>query len=169
MFVSTIDHSANLREVKTIGETVFTIDIDEESSQIIEWKDHGLKIVVPATSLPQHSKIAIVALAAGRFEFPSGTQLVSGVYAIACSEKLNEPIQLWIQHCVDLKKPEQAKLLSFMRAKCSQSELPYTFKHLDGGEFPLDSKYGKIMLKQCSLLGCGLMKGKTIICIIHII
>ena len=164
-----IDHSDNLREVEKIGEKVFSIDIDGEPSQPFEWEDHGLKIVAPAASLPQLSEIAIVALVAGKFAFPSGTKLVSGVYAIACSEKLNQPIQLSIQHCVDLQKPEQAKLLSFMRAKCSQSELPYTFKHLDGGEFPLDSQYGNIMLEQCSLLGCGLMKGKNIICIIHIV
>ena len=165
----TIDHSANLREVEKIGEEVFNIDVDGESSQAIEWKDHGLKIVIPVGSLPRHNEIAIVALAAGRFEFPSGTQLVSGVYAIACSEKLNRPIQLSIQHCVDLQKPEQAKLLSFMRAKCSQYKLPYTFKHLDGGKFPLDSKYGSIVLEQCSILGCGLQKGKNIVCIIHVV
>ena len=70
---------------------------------------------------------------------------------------------------MDLQKPEQAKLLSFMRAKCSQSELPYTFKHLDGGEFPLDSQYGNIVLEQCSILCCGLKKGKNIIYIIHVV
>ena len=165
-FQYTVDHSANLRDVEKIGEVVFSIE--GASSQVIEWKDHGLKIVAPAGCLPQHSEIAIVALAAGRFEFPSGTQLVSGLYAIACSEKLNRPIELSIQHCVDLQKPEQAKLLSFMRAKCSQQKPPYIFQHLDGGKFPLDSPYGSIVLKQFCVLGHGLQKGKNIICIIHV-
>ena len=148
-----------------IGAEVFRIDINGKSSQVFEWRDHGLKIVAPAASLPQHCEIAIVALAAGKFEFPSGTQLVSGVYAITCSERLNRPIELFIQHCVDLQMPEQAKLLSFMKAKCSQKRLPYIFQHLDGGKFPLSSQYGSIALKQFCIVSCGLQKGKNIICV----
>ena len=151
-----------------MGEVVFTIDTDGESSPVIEWKDHGLKIVAPSASLPRHSEIAIVAVAEGRFKFPSGTQLVSGVYAIASSEKLNMPIELSIQHCVELQKPEQANLLSFMRAKCSQPELPYMFQHLDGGKFPFDSQYGSIVLEHFSILGCGLQKGKNITCVPYV-
>ena len=103
-----------------------------------------------ATSEP--CDIAIKAIAAGQFEFPEGTDLVSAVYAISVSKKLTKPVMLEIQHCVDITREEQGRFLSFVGAQCNQPQLPYQFEPLDNGTFPPHTNYGKIACDRFSLV-----------------
>ena len=140
----------HLRGVHVVSEKLF--QISGEVPQLLEWEEYGLRIQVPkgATSTP--CDIAIKAIVAGQFEFPEGTDLVSAVYAISVSKKLTQPVILEMQHCVAISSEEQGQLLSFVRAKCNQPDLPYQFKLLDGGRFPPQSDYGKISCSHFSLV-----------------
>ena len=97
-------------------------------------------------------EIGMVSLISGQFEFPPGTQLVSGVYAIASSQKPAQPVLLLMEHCVDLESLQEGVSLHFVRASCSQDSLPYKFEFLDQGNFPITSRYGSIQLEKFSLL-----------------
>ena len=64
--------------------------------------------------------------------------------------KLLQPATIEVEHCVRLKSTEQCNRLSFVRAYCTQKDLPYTFKALEGGHFSPDSSVGKISLSRFS-------------------
>ena len=131
---------------------MFTIVGDRP--QVFHWEKYGFKMNVPQGSLEasETCDVAFKAIAHGQFEFPENTQLVSGVYAIYMPRKLLQPATIEVEHCVRLKSTEQCNRLSFVRAYCTQKDLPYTFKALKGGHFSPDSSVGKISLSRFSLV-----------------
>ena len=122
--------------------------------QVFHWEKYGFKMSVPQGSLEasETCDVAFKAIAHGQFEFPENTQLVSGVYAIYMPRKLLRPATIEVEHYVPLKSTEQCNHLSFVRAYCTQKDLPYTFKALEGGHFSPDSSVGKISLSRFSLV-----------------
>ena len=129
---------------------MFTIVGDRP--QVFHWEKYGFKMSVPQGSLEasETCDVAFKAIAHGQFEFPENTQLVSGVYAIYMPRKLLQLATIEVEHCVRLKSTEQCNRLSFVRAYCTQKDLPYTFKALKGGHFSPDSSVGKISLSRFS-------------------
>ena len=89
-------------------------------------------------------EVSIAAIVGGKFEFPSGTSLVSAVYSISVSRALLQPVQLSIQHCVSLETQEHTSYLSFVTADLYQPVLPYKFKLEQGGQFYPGEQYGSI-------------------------
>ena len=140
----------NLREVTVVAEDLFTIAGDRP--QVFHWEKYGFKMSVPQGSLEadETCDVAFKAIAHGQFQFPENTQLVSGVYAIAMTRKLLRPATVEVEHCVCLKSTEQCNHLSFVKAYCTQKDLPYTFKPLEGGHFSPESSVGKISLNKFS-------------------
>ena len=69
--------------------------------------------------------------------------MVSGVYAISISSTLLKPLELEIQHCVNLTRKEQTRYLSIV---VSERNNPgqYNFELLNGGKFNHSTKYGMI-------------------------
>ena len=137
----------NLREVTVVAEDLFTIAGDRP--QVFHWEKYGFKMSVPQGSLEadETCDVAFKAIAHGQFQFPENTQLVSGVYAIAMTRKLLRPATIEVEHCVRLKSTEQC---SFVKAYCTQKDLPYTFEPLEGGHFSPESSVGKISLSRFS-------------------
>ena len=109
-----------------------------------------MQIPEDATSGP--CDIAVKAIVAGKFEFPDGTELVSAVYAISASRRLNKPVKVEIQHCVAIRNEQQGQFLAFVRAQCNQETLPYEFQILENGTFGPQSHYGIIECDRFSLL-----------------
>ena len=140
----------DLHEVTVVAEDVFTINGDRP--QVFHWEKYGFKMSVPQGSLEANETcdVAFKAIAHGQFEFPENTQLVSGVYAIYMPHKLLQPATIEVEHCVRLETVEQSNCLGFVRAYCTQKDLPYTFKSLKGGRFSADSSVGKINLSRFS-------------------
>ena len=132
------------------------VEVCEETTVVItntpqtsSWKSFGLKLHVPEGSLPVDVKqctINIKASLAGQYEFPEDSHLVSAVFWLRCepSCKFTKLITLEIQHCA---RPENFSKLSFVRALCSQENLPYTFRQQGGGCFTSSSSYGVLELK----------------------
>ena len=117
-------------------------------SQTIDCEEFGLKIHVPKGATSSSCDIVIKAIVAGDFDFPKGTQLVSGVYAISVSKKFLKPVQLEMQHCVLLKNKQHTQLLKFATADDTE---PHKFTTLEGGVFQPDSQYGNICCQDFSL------------------
>ena len=115
---------------------------------------YGLKLHIPEGAIPQKwggCKIDIKAGLAGQFEFTDDkSQLVSCIYWLSCPQKFLEPVTLEIQHCGLI---EDSSTLHFVVAKCSQPQLPYTFKALDKGTFSPHSSYGSLQVSQFSFFG----------------
>ena len=115
---------------------------------------YGFKMSIPQGSLEadETCDVTFKAIAYGQFQFPENTQLVSGVYAIVMTHKLLRPATVEVEHCVHLENREQCSRLSFAKAYCTQKDLPYTFKPLEGGHFSPQSNMGRISLSRFSLV-----------------
>ena len=123
--------------------------IKGECTQSLNWEEYGLQInVFDGTISPGETcEVSIAAIVGGNFKFPSGTSLVSAVYAVSVSKDLLRPVQLCIQHCVSLETQEHTNYLSFVTADLYQPELPYQFKLENGGQFYPGNPYGNILTK----------------------
>ena len=106
----------------------------------------------PKNALPpgvDECRVHIKASLSGQFDFPRDAVLVSGLYWLSSRHVFTRPVTVEIQHCAQ----EDAQLQSSMTyivASCSQEELPYQFKTLDGGVFSPSSRYGTINLTHFS-------------------
>ena len=120
-----------------------------------KWKGYGLKLSISEDSLPtgiEECRISIKASLSGPFQLPKDSDLLSPVFWISALCKFEKSVTLEIQHCASRDEASFADL-NFISTKCSQKELPYTFKQLDGGKFPADSSYGSIQLSHFSGFG----------------
>ena len=147
-------HSDYLRGVEVIGHTSF---IYNGSAQSFEWIGYGFKMHLPENALPPGAEICeihVKASLSGQFQFPERMELVSGIYWISAPYKFAKPITIEIQHCSAREEHAQHLLsLTYVVAECTQDDLPYNFKILNGGVFSPSSRYGSINLTQSTGLG----------------
>ena len=131
--------------------------VNSSHDQQITWPGYGLRLHILKGCLPigiNQCTIYIKASTAGQYEFPENSHLVSTIFWLRCEPvcKFVKPITLEIQHCAKLENVSTLNL-SFVRAVCSQKQLPYTFKQLPGGNFTSHSSYGAIELNSFSGVG----------------
>ena len=143
----------NLRGVEMCRE--MTVTVYSSHYQQITWEGFGLKLHIQEGSLPAGMKqciLQIKASLAGQYEFPENSHLVSAIFWLRCEtvHKFTKPITVEIQHCA---KSENLSKLSFVKAVCSQKQLPYTFKQLPVDNFTSHSSYGVIELNSFSGVG----------------
>ena len=141
-----------------IGEVLLTI---QNQGGLFEWKGYGFKLHVPEGSLPagvSGCRIKIRASLSGQFQLPKDSDFISPVFWITAPCKFTKPVTLEIQHCAFREHDTTLCNLSFVSAKCSQKDLPYRFRQVDGGVFTLHSSYGSIQLSHFS--GFGITGGK---------
>ena len=155
-------YSGCLRGVdKIVGEIDFVLT---DEAQSYEWRDGGFKLHVPQGAFPAGSapcQINVKASLAGQFEFPENSELVSPIYWISTPKNLLflRLLTVHIQHCTSVENKDDSDL-SFVVAKCTQPDLPYKFKFLNGGLFIPYSSYGSISVEHFSGLGIVSKKRK---------
>ena len=150
--------TAHLRGAEVVAETTFTLTQEARS---FEFKGYGFKLHVPKGSLPaevSETQLNVRVSLSGHFQLPSECELVSAVYWVSCTHKFTEPLVVEVQHCAALSSDEQCEQLTFVRTKCTQKELPYTFTEL-GGVFSPHSSYGSLSLFHFSGVGVGRRRG----------
>ena len=153
MPITTVTVTGSLQGVEVIAVTEFTV-----SSQVteFEWEGYGLRLHVPEGSLPggmANCRVHIRASLSGKFLLPEDTILLSPVFWISAPSKSKKPVTLEIQHWALREDEKVLSDLSFVSAKDSQEELPYSFKQLDGGVFTMQSAYGSIQLSHFCGIG----------------
>ena len=119
-----------------------------------EWK--GLKLHIPKKSLPagmKEARVNIQTSPRGQFQLPEDSYLLSSIFWISSPCKFTKPVTLEIEHCAFREDETTISDLSFVSAKCSQKDLPYRFKKVDGGVFSTHSSYGSIQLNHFSGYG----------------
>ena len=142
-----------IRGVDVIAETRFVLT---KGAQSFEWEEHGFKLHVPEGSLPEgldQCEVKVKVSLSGNFDLPESSELVSAVYWVYSPHLFLEPLTVEIQHCAAITTPTQCTQLTFIRTKCTQKELPYSFKELDGGSFEPNSPYGSIPVTHFSGIG----------------
>ena len=145
---------SGLRGVDVCGEASLTVT--NKAQQFI-WKNFGLRLTIPSGVLPpdvDKCDLLIKASLSGNYQFPRKYHLVSPIFWIHCKPncKLAKPITLEVQHCALDKNISK---LSFVKASCTQKELPYSFEIISGGKFSTNSSYGLVELKHFSGIGAA--------------
>ena len=138
--------------VEVYEETV--LEVVGDKPQKLEWPGYGFFIEVPQGALAPGvtASVGVKVILAGQFKLPENHQLISAIYWIHTSEVFLKEVAVNIQHCADIKSEEQCSKCKFIIAKCSQKELPYTFKEKEG-LFNPKTQYGTIKVKRFSLIG----------------
>ena len=142
-------HLGYLCGVEVIDHITFTYT---GKAQSFEWLNHGFKIHFPENALPpgvDECRVHVKASLSGQFDFPRDAELVSGLYWLSCRHVFTRPVTVEIQHCAQEDAQLQSRL-TYIVASCSQEELPYQFKTLEGGVFSPSSRYGTINLTHFS-------------------
>ena len=139
-------HSDYLRGVDVVAETSFEVT---SQAHTYEWRGYGVKLHVQQDSLPAdcpQCRVEMRASLSGQYALPANCELVSGVYWVCnCPVKLFKHATLEVQHCSTRREG-----LSFVRAECTQEQLPYKFQRLEGGVFSEHSSHGSIELTRFS-------------------
>ena len=94
-------------------------------------------------------RVLVKASLSGQFDFPRDTEPVSGLYWLSSRHVFTQPVTVEIQHCAQ-EDAQQQSMMTYIVASCSQEELPYQFKTLEGGVFSSSSRYGSIKLMHFS-------------------
>ena len=94
-------------------------------------------------------RVHVKASLSGQFDFPRDAEIVSGLYWLSSRHVFTRPVTVDIQHCAQEDLQQQSRL-AYIVASCSQEELPYQFKILEGGVFSPSSRYGSISLTHFS-------------------
>lgn len=140
--------AVGLPGVEVCAETTVIIT---NNPQTFIWERYGLRLHIPKGCLPEDVRqctINIMASLAGHYEFPKDAILVSGIFWLRCEPRcrFNEPVSIEIEHCAE---SENTSKLTFVKALCSQKDLPYTFTEI-GGQFNDKSSYGILELHSFS-------------------
>ena len=134
------------------AETV--LEVVGDKPQKLEWHDYGFYIEVPegAVSPGVTVSVGVKVILAGQFKLPESRQLISALYWVSSSKVFLKEVSVNIQHCAYIQSEEQCSNCNFIIAKCSQKELPYTFREREG-LFNSHTQYGAIKLKTFSIIG----------------
>ena len=88
--------------------------------------------------------ISVSTILNGDVQFPDNSVAVSGIYAIGTSYKLDMPLTIHLEHCVQLSNEEDVQTMSFCKAEYASTPPPYEFIPCDGGTFSVGSRYGSL-------------------------
>ena len=145
-----------LRGVETCGEHTMEV-IGDHLPQKLTWPGYGFNIEVPDGALSRGvtASIAVKAILTGQFRFPENYQQISALYWISCSEVFLKHVAVNIQHCAHIATEEECTTnFSFIVAKCSQENLPYTFIMREG-VFNPHTQYATVKLKRFCIVGAA--------------
>jgi hypothetical protein len=141
--------------VDVCAETTLTVT---NAAQDFVWEGYGLKLGIPKDCLPpgiEQCSVSIKASVSGQYEFPDNTHPVSPIFWLRCEprfKKFTLPISVGIQHC---GKSKDVSKLSLVKACCSQVNLPYSFKQLQGSQFYNEGSHSYGATELTSFSGVG--------------
>ena len=113
-----------------------------EDNQVFEKRDYGVMLVIPPSAVEKkevEAEVKVVAPVETDIILPPDVEIVSCFYKIETTGKFSKPIELHIQHNVELTSQEECEQLAFIKAN---GPPPYKFELLptDAQEFrPYDN------------------------------
>ena len=123
--------------------------------QVFEKADYGVKLVIPPFSMQNNESVVItvqiVDSDSSDIELPQNVQLVSCLYEIKSSGIFRKPIELHLQHNVDIVSQNDSKRLIFVT---SDGPPPYRFKISDDEQhFNFNDNSGLIKVSHFTKFG----------------
>ena len=99
--------------------------------QVFEKLDYGIKFVIPPSSVEVRQevtiKVKVVAPERSEIILPPNVELAGCFYKIETRGKFSKPVELHLQHNVELTSEEGSQQLAFIKAK---GPPPYNFEFL---------------------------------------
>ena len=153
----------------TVGNKVCLYKTDSDHELTVD--ECGLRLIIPAevikpTEFVDEYEVAAQGLWGGKFEFPKGSNLISGVCYISISTTfwldkpgcsvLDKAVTVELEHCATIIDERQSQYLSFVIAD-HKSGPPFKFKKLSGGCFFPNSQIGRISIKSFSIIAIVLL------------
>ena len=97
--------------------------------QVFEKADYGVKFVIPPSSVEVgrevQTEVKVVAPEESQITLPHDVELVSCFYKIEITGKFSRPIELHLQHNVEIRSQDESQQLAFITAK---GPPPYKFE-----------------------------------------
>ena len=97
--------------------------------QVFEKPDYGVKFIIPPSSVEVGQEVTtevkVLAPEESQITLPPDVELVSSFYKIEITGKFSRPIELHLQHNVEIRSPEESQQLAFVTAK---GPPPYKFE-----------------------------------------
>ena len=126
--------------------------VDEE--QVFEKPDYGVKFVIPPSSVQEgqsiDTKVQVVTPNDCDAEFPSNVEFVSCFYSFKTSTKFTKPVELHLQHNVELRSQDDSKRLAFITSK---GPPPYQFEVSDAEQhFNVHNNSGTILVSDVDFM-----------------
>ena len=133
--------------------------------QIFEKHEYGIMFIIPPSSVEVGQKVKtevkVVASEESEMILPPNVELVSCFYKIEARGKFSRPIELHLQHNVQLRSQQESQQLAFIRAKGLP---PYKFELLatkpDQGFRPYDNS-GVVEISDFSFVAIVIKKIRT--------
>ena len=136
--------------------------------QVFEKPDYGVKFVIPPSSVEIGKEVIIevnvVAPEESEINIPSDVVLVSCLYKIKTTGKFSRPIELHLQHNVEIKSQAECQQLAFITAK---GPPPYKFEFLPTDidqEFKPYDNSGVVKAYNFCLFGTVKRRLKDVVC-----
>ena len=100
-----------------------------EEVQVFEKRDYGVMLVIPPSAVEKKkevkTEVKVVVPEETDIILPPDVELVSCFYKIETTGKFSKPIELYLQHNVELTSQEECEQLAFIKAK---GPPPYKFE-----------------------------------------
>ena len=126
-----------------------------EEDQVFEKREYGVMLVIPPSAVEKKkevkTEVKVVTPEETDAILPPDVELVSCFYKIETTGKFSKPIELYLQHNVELTSQEECKQLAFIKAK---GPPPYKFELVptDVQEFRPYDNSGVVRLCDLSLV-----------------
>ena len=140
----------------TVGKKICLYKPDSDHELKLE--ECGLRLIIPAevikpTEFVHEYEVAAQGLWGGKFEFPKGSKLISGVCYVSVSSSfvLEKAVTVELEHCAEIIDKRQSQYLSFVVAD-HKSGPPFKFELLPGGHFFPNSQIGSISINSFSIV-----------------
>ena len=134
-----------------------------EEVQVFEKREYGVMLVIPPSAVEKKEEVVIEVNVVAPDEtdiiLPPDVEVVSCIYKIEITGKFLKPIELHIQHNVELTSQEECEHLAFIKAK---GPPPYKFELLPTGvqEFRPYDNSGIVRLCDSSSVAVVYLKKK---------
>ena len=123
--------------------------------QIFEKAEYGVKLVIPPFSIQDnqmiYTRVQIVDSKTSDIELPQHVQIVSSLYDVHCSGIFSKPVELHLQHHVNVMSQNDIKRLAFI---ICDGPPPYHFKISDDEQyFGINDNFGLIKVSHFTVFG----------------
>ena len=114
--------------------------------------DFSLKVLV--TRREKQCQVSVGTIFSGPFKIPAGATLVSAIYDVTIAHdqktKLQNPLEITVQHCVDVTDSKISSNMCFAFAECDLRNEIFEFKEVEHGTIGKDR--GTIEVKESCCL-----------------